>query len=185
MATDDNPIEFFEIEARLDVTLRVGDSEVVERFWSKVDKDGPVGHLGTPCWLWTKALTKAGYGMFAIAKRNLVYAHVYSYYLATGVLVRGHQQNVDHQCYTPACLNPDHLRMITHKQNIENRSGLNKNNTSGVRGVSLVKGKWKARVGHNYQTFIVGTFDELSDAEAAVVAKRLELFTHNDRDRVS
>jgi len=31
----------------------------------------------------------------------------------------------------------------------------------------------------------VGYFDTIDEAEAAVIAKRKELFTHNDADRVS
>ena len=39
-----------------------------ERFWTKVDKNGPVHPaLGTPCWLWTGSKKrKDGHGMLRI-----------------------------------------------------------------------------------------------------------------------
>jgi hypothetical protein len=39
-------------------------------------------------------------------------------------------------------------------------------------------------VGHQNGCIFVGYFLDLAEAEAAVIAKRNELFTHNDRDRV-
>jgi hypothetical protein len=43
--------------------------------------------------------------------------------------------------------------------------------------------KWVARVGHDGRSFYLGAFESLEDAEAAVIAKRLELHTHNELDR--
>jgi hypothetical protein len=60
-----------------------------------------------------------------------------------------------------------------------------KNNTSGVRGVSWNKAlrKWNAYVGHNWVQYKLGYFDSIEEAAASVLAKRLELHTHNDSDR--
>ena len=44
-------------------------------------------------------------------------------------------------------------------------------------------GKWVARVRHNGRLYAAGRFDSITDAEQAVVAKRLELHTHNDLDQ--
>lgn len=48
------------------------------------------------------------------------------------------------------------------------------NNTSGVKGVSLNKrtGKWLARIRVNGSRICLGTFEKLSDAEAAIVSAR-------------
>jgi len=56
---------------------------------------------------------------------------------------------------------------------------------SGIRGVSWYKrsGKWRAGVWSAKRYHYVGSFTDLADAEAAVIAKRNELFTHNDADR--
>lgn len=51
------------------------------RFWSKVDKNGPVHPvLGTRCWLWTASVMWRGYfaekaDAAVIAKRNELYTH--------------------------------------------------------------------------------------------------------------
>lgn len=51
------------------------------------------------------------------------------------------------------------------------------NNTSGVKGVSLnrLTGKWKASIGVNGKRKHLGVFTDISQAEAAVKAARLEL----------
>jgi hypothetical protein len=92
---------------------------------------------------------------------------------------------LDHKCHNPACVRPGHLRPLPRKQNNENLGQLNRNNTSGVRGVTWNKrmNRWVARVGHNGERIYVGHFRRLADAEAAVIAKRNELYTHNDIDR--
>jgi uncharacterized protein with NRDE domain len=92
---------------------------------------------------------------------------------------------VDHVCHQRRCVNPDHLRLATNKQNLENRSGPPRNNTSGIIGVSRQGNKWYAKVEHHKHQYYVGLFDHIEDAEAAVIAKRLELFTHNDADRMA
>ena len=72
-------------------------------------------------------------------------------------------------------------------QNHENRAGARADSSSGVRGVFWEKrrGCWTARVRHNQKVHHVGQFPTLEDAESAVIAKRNELFTHNDLDRVA
>jgi hypothetical protein len=48
------------------------DPILIERFWSKVNKDGPIPascpELG-PCWLWTRSCYYNGYGQFAYGNR--------------------------------------------------------------------------------------------------------------------
>lgn len=90
---------------------------------------------------------------------------------------------VDHRCHNRGCVRPDHLRLATNKQNQENLSGPHQDSSSGVRGVSWEKGRWRACVVHDGHKINVGRFVTLDEAEAAVRAKRLELFTHNDLDR--
>jgi len=44
-------------------------------------------------------------------------------------------------------------------------------------------GRWRATVGHCGKQYRVGMFLDIADAEAAVIAKRNELFTNNNADR--
>jgi hypothetical protein len=94
---------------------------------------------------------------------------------------------IDHTCHNRLCVKPDHLRVVTRKQNLENLTGWRSNNTSGIRGVSWDKSrnKWMASLKHNGQKMNLGRYESQAEAEAVVVAKRNELFTHNDLDRVA
>ena len=84
-----------------------------ERFWAKVDKNGPLWN-GTPCWLWTASPNNKGYGKFWDGER-LVLAHRFSYLLLKlipdGCIL-------DHLCRTPLCVNPAHLEPVTQRINI-------------------------------------------------------------------
>jgi hypothetical protein len=150
-----------------------------ERFWPKVDKSGA-------CWEWTAYKLPDGYGRFTIgtgASRRKVLAHRFSYELANGPLAPGLQ--VDHKCLNRSCVNPSHLRAATNKQNGEHTSGAQRNSKSGVRGVSWdsKSKRWRAQIRHNKKLITAGSFSTIAEAEACAIAKRLELFTHNDMDR--
>ena len=49
---------------------------VEPRFWSKVDKNGPLFE-GSPCWIWKAAINASGYGVFPAEGQYL--AHRFSY----------------------------------------------------------------------------------------------------------
>lgn len=152
-----------------------------ERFWSKVDKSGE-------CWLWTGKITRDGYGCFTVhegGKTKFHGAHRIAYILENGSIPDG--MDIDHTCFVRACVRPDHLRLATRAQNLQNRRGAQANSKSGIRGVWQCKttGKWIARVRHNGKYHFVGKFDSIAEAECAVRDKRIELFTHNAVDRAS
>ena len=148
-----------------------------ERFWPKVDRSGE-------CWEWTASRSVDGYGMIRKEReRASAYAHRVSYELTRGPIPEGFQ--VDHVCHNTSCVNPDHLRLATQKQNSEHRAGADPSNRTGVRGVSWCKvtKKWRAKVCHFGETHYLGYFSTIEEADAAATAKRNELFTHNDKDR--
>ena len=153
------------------------DMDTADRFWAKVDKTDE-------CWVW-KAHRNKGYGQFSMGGRagGMRAAHRISYEWANGPIPPG--KSVDHRCHNRACVNPAHLRLVDgHKQNAENLAGAHRDCRSGVRGVRWHAGRWEAYVGHNNKVLYLGRFDTIDEAEAVVVAKRNELFTHNDMDRV-
>jgi hypothetical protein len=51
---------------------------------------------------------------------------------------------------------------------------------SGVCGVYPSRGRRRAQVVHNGKVFGVGTFGTMAEAEAALNAKRNELYSHTD-----
>lgn len=84
-----------------------------ERFWSKVDKNGPIPsnrpELGN-CWIWTGAFTRA-YGAFRDEQSRMVKAHVWAFGGKPGGFV------LDHLCRTPACVRKTHLELVTPAEN--------------------------------------------------------------------
>lgn len=97
-----------------------------ERFWAKVNKDGPVPaqrpELG-PCWLWTSQYDTRGYGKFRQGNKRRKYhiAHRWAYLDLIGAIPAGLE--LDHLCKTHACVNPSHLEPVTHAENCRRGSG--------------------------------------------------------------
>lgn len=93
-----------------------------ERFWQKVNKDGPNG-----CWIWTAMRNKDGYGCFRVGN-TMKKAHRFSYEINKGQIPSG--MEVRHICHNPSCVNPDHLEPGTHTDNMRdlvksgNRKGI-------------------------------------------------------------
>jgi hypothetical protein len=146
---------------------------VSERFWPKVNKTNG-------CWLWMASTRKDGYGSFRVGGKVLL-AHRVAYLLVKGEL--SETLVLDHTCHTRHCVNPCHLREVSHKENMENRKGAQTNSTSGIRGVSWDRKakKWRGYLTHNQVRMNLGFFDSPEEAEVAVVAKRQTVFTHSDR----
>lgn len=130
------------------------------------------------CLEWTGAVHDFGYGIIWDRKR-VVRAHRWMYERTYGPIPEGHE--IDHMCSNRLCVNIEHLRLASHKQNSEHLGLPRSNNRSGVRGVSRTKegDKWRVRVKHNYREYRGGVFDNLEDAERAAIALRDRLFTHN------
>ena len=150
---------------------------VAERFWRFVDKT-------ETCWLWTGGKS-AGYGRMRTVGRKMESAHRVSYAMHAGPIPVG--LVIDHICRRTLCVNPQHLRAVTNKQNNEHLAQESSIGRSGVRGVFWHEKlqKWVAQVRHNGKTNIGGYFATVEEAAASVVHLRNELYTHNDLDRTS
>lgn len=78
--------------------------------WTLEDR----GHV-TPCWIWRGAKTK-GYGVTSHDGNSHAYVHRVLYMEHNGPIPDGLE--LDHLCRVPACVNPDHLEAVTHRENI-------------------------------------------------------------------
>lgn len=85
-----------------------------EAFWSRVTKsDG--------CWNWIGYKSFQGYGVFHI-KRRPYRAHRVSLFLAGRPKLNG--MGVDHLCRNKLCVRPDHLEIVTQKENVLRGQGI-------------------------------------------------------------
>lgn len=144
-----------------------------DRFWSRVEK------TEAGCWIWRGNTSHDGYGRLSVDGQG-VYAHIYSWEIHGNFRLPGLE--IDHVCFTRNCVNPDHLRLTTHKQNNEHYAQPTVNSTTGARGVTWDKKnrKYAAYVTHCGKTYNAGRFSRLEEAEEAARAKRAELFSHAD-----
>lgn len=101
-----------------------------DRFWSKVDKTDS-------CWLWKGALQSRGYGHLQIYG-NAVLAHRHSYALAKGAIPKG--RVIDHICRVRNCVNPDHLELVSPKENT----------MRGIGPTAINRRKTTCRLGHEF-----------------------------------
>ena len=85
-----------------------------QRFEAKVKK------LENGCWEWQGAVSSIGYGRFPLrqADGSFIngYAHRWAYQRWNGEIPPGTE--IDHLCRNRRCVNPEHLRCITHRENM-------------------------------------------------------------------
>ena len=87
-----------------------------------------VSFLASGCWQWLGSnnpnpkLPQHRYGTFHVkvnGKPATRYAHRVSYEACVGPIPR--ELEVDHICHNKLCVNPEHLQLLTHQENLARR----------------------------------------------------------------
>lgn len=82
----------------------------LDRLMDKVDINGDGG-----CWVFHKPGRRNGYGALGVEGKT-VYAHRYTYERLVGEIPSG--MVIDHLCRNRACCNPDHMEVVTQRENV-------------------------------------------------------------------
>ncbi len=89
-------------------------ADAVARFWSKVDRRGD-----DECWLWNGARDARGYGRASTLRSHRLATHI-------ALIIAGRPRPDGylalHSCDNPPCVNPNHLRWGTAKDNARDAS---------------------------------------------------------------
>lgn len=101
----------------------------IKTFTPFEDKFEPITETG--CWVWIAGSTRTGYGRHYV-NGTTVYAHRHAYELWIGPIPNG--LYVLHKCDNPSCVNPQHLFVGSHLDNVADMiaKGRNSGNHKGV-----------------------------------------------------
>lgn len=90
--------------------IEFGDTRLPEHFWSKVDVNESTG-----CWEWSGSKGVDGYGLFAVQRRTKR-AHRIAYQALVSDIPDG--KLCDHLCRVRNCVRPDHIELVSHRENV-------------------------------------------------------------------
>jgi hypothetical protein len=112
------------------------------------------------------------YGTIRINRRHY-FAHRLAWFYIYGTWP---EEQVDHINKDKTDNRIDNLRLATHGQNIANQA-MRRNNTSGYKGVCLIKktGKWRANIMSGKRKYHIGHFDTKEEAHEAYQATAKKL----------
>lgn len=119
------------------------DIKLSNRFWSKVN-------ITTGCWEWTAAKDLHGYGRFQHNGKNRKAPRI-----CWELMYGPTEKQILHRCDNPACVNPNHLFVGNHADNMRDRSLKERQpnvrlTTAQVREIKKTKGQPRQPVADKY-----------------------------------
>lgn len=88
------------------------------------------------CWLWARNVNPEDYGTINYGGKGYS-AHRFVYQCLVGDIPKGMQ--CDHLCKIPRCVNPDHIDIVTHMENMQRKFGGSEDNPLCKEGHKLTE----------------------------------------------
>jgi len=142
MAQDDNS-KVIEMDLRSPPRPNKGEHGLVYDSLSVRLEQACIPDPNSGCWHWVGAVDANGYGWASVAEYpKIKHAHRLSYIAHKGPIPEGGY--ILHSCDEPSCINPDHLRVGSHRDNQNDR--VKRNRSLGPRSLSADEIEWARRV---------------------------------------
>lgn len=144
--------------------LRKNGNQIVSQRWGKdytsledyLKKNHAKNSDG--CWVWTGNFSRKNYGFvgnFSLAKKLKIYmAHRLSFFVYKGEIPNG--MLVCHKCDNPSCINPEHLFLGTHEDNMRDMD------SKGRRRVHKGENSVKAKLTKEQAIYILQNMETIS-----------------------
>lgn len=126
------------------------------------------------CVVWTGHVNQNGYGRMNVGRNRLRVVHHVAWEQENGPIPP--DMEIDHICFNRACINVEHMRLVSRRQNTRYRRGAQPNSKSGVRNVIPWGSGWAVQLKVDGKNRRYGIFESLDEAATAAAEARARVF---------